>query len=159
MLFKFMPTYLYLRLAAFILSIVIFTLGYICVNMGLSERETTFQFKNYGVRVPATLIGYRYFEKQGRRPAGDRPVFSYVSNDGTQHTYVASDYGVATNLKKKVLSTQKLIITYLPDNPDYARIEKWNRGSSGILYITLGTLMCIGAFGFIYEGMRIPFNP
>ncbi len=154
-----MPSYLYMRYAAFILSIVIFTLGYVCINLGLSEREETLQFKNYGVRVPATLIGYRYFEKHGRSRAGDRPVFSYASNDGTRHTYVASDYGVATNLKKKVLATQKVTITYLQDNPDRARIEKWNRGSMGVLDITVGILLCIGGLVIVYEGMRIASSP
>ncbi len=154
---KFMPTYVYLRLAAFILSILIFMLGYGSINLGLSAREETLQFKNNGVRVPGTLIGYRYFEGHGRFRAGDRPVFSYVAN-GAQFTYVVSDYGVATNLKKKVLATQKVTITYMPDNPERARIEQWNRGSMGVLEITLGTLICIGAFVLVYEGMRISSN-
>lgn len=143
------------RVVVLCLSVLMFSLGCEALKFGINEREYTAQFKSIGVKTQATLIGYRYLKSMHRQPNGDRPVFSYTSKDGIKRTYIASEYGLATNLKKQVLSTQQITITYLPNKPEIARVEKWGKYSSGIVDIIIGSLMCLmGLFGPLLIVMR-----
>lgn len=132
--------------------------GYLLLSMGLSERESTTQFRRFGVQTPAMLVGYRYITHTYRSPEGDGPVFSYTTKDGTQRTYIAYEYGLATENKKSVLTTQKVQITYLPNNPSVARIEAWNKNSTGIVYILLGASICFISLVLFYAVLKSP-NP
>jgi hypothetical protein len=152
-----MPNPIYGRLALFMLSIVIFMLGYFLINSGLGERELTNTFHQTGVKTEATLVGYKYIKT--RSYPGDRPVFTYMTRDGIQRRHIAYEYGLATNIHKKALSTQRVIITYLPSNPDIARVEKWDKGSKGIFDTTMGVFICLLGVLAVFEGLRMPLSP
>ncbi len=124
-------------------------LGYCLLSLGLNDRNYKKEFESNGVQTTATLIGYRYITHTHRSPDGDRPIFSYTANDGIQRTYIAYEYGLATDLKKRVLSTQKVKITYLPYNPSEARIQAWAQLSDGTFLITAGIIVCLMSFALI----------
>lgn len=147
-----------IRTALPVLGMIALGFGYTLLSMGLSERESTTQFQRFGMQTPATLVGYRYITHTHRSPEGDRPVFSYMAKDGIQRTYIAYEYGLATDNKKRALSTQKVQITYLPDNPSVARIEAWNKNSTGIVEILLGASICFMSLVLFYSALKSP-NP
>jgi hypothetical protein len=129
------------------------------ISMGINERELEKEFQSYGIHTPATLIGYRYFKAARRSPAGDRPVYSYTSDNGVTLTYVAYAYGVATPLKKKALETQKVMITYLPRNPNIARVDKWQGMNLYGLDIFMGTFLCLLSAAWLYSEYKSTATP
>lgn len=139
-----------IQLALFFLAMMLIAFSYLLLYLGINERNYRKAFEDFGVRTTAKLIGYRYITHTHREPAGDRPVFSYIANDGVKRTYVAYEYGFASSIKKSVLSTQKVQITYLSYNPNIAHIEKWSRYSYGSLYIVVGVVSGLMSLVLIY---------
>jgi hypothetical protein len=128
-----------LRRTLSVVSGVPFSVSVICFSCAWFIQQGDVRFQKEGITVPAELAGYKYlYGKQ----SGDRPMLRYIDHYGISHEYLATEYGVAGQYAKKTLPLKKIEITYLRNQPDEARVEKW-RANYVPLTVSIG---CIAAF-------------
>ena len=98
-------------------------------KMGWEDVRLNSDFEKHGLKTPATLIGYQYWESSTtfKKTKGDIPLVSYATSNNLKLTHLALEYGVANEYQKKDLATKKIYITYLPYKPSKAVVYQWKR--------------------------------
>jgi len=108
------------------IGIMLALYGFFMLTTGWKNHQLDQRFKIEGISTPAALIGYKIFTTSGKSSrTGDAPVYAYTTSDGVLRQYHATEYGIASIYGKKKLATKKVLITYLPDNFDNARVIEW----------------------------------
>jgi|GEM_PF-5651479 len=136
----------------FIFGIAVFFLGLVMIDKGWNYYNLDKEFRVSGIKTTATFVGYKYHEKEfSRDRSGDLPVLSYTASNGLSYEHLGRDYGVVSEKDKKTLPNQKIIITYLPTKPEFARVDNWQYPNKQY------ALLAFGIF-FSVMGLLFPFK-
>ena len=146
-----------------VLSAVVLTIALLLVGAGGSAlvacgwqaRQLDQRFAHEGLVVPAELAGYQYVKLYGRGAhSGGRPVLRYVAYDHVARLHVAQEYGAVGEYGRRTLPMRKIEITYLPEDPNMARVRDWY-SSSAYVNIVIGGFICAFALFCLIGAWKI----
>ena len=138
-------------------AIAIFIAGIFVSIKGLNEYRLDEDFRKYGVETEAKFEGLERIKNQKGTSFNFYPIYSYIASDGIKRKHIAFEHGETSESDKKALVLIKVNVTFLPNKPESARIDKWIEPYQRYFFLAFGLFMTLASTSILMRGLKKAF--